>query len=75
MLMLNSLYPAVMLENQFPVGQIRSFEGDITILGDNYYWIGLVNVETKKDLYQPYLQIHYENRTVAPNGHWTMKIN
>ena len=71
----NSLYPSVMLENPYPVGQIRSFEGNITILGDNYYWIGSVNVETKKDLYQPYLQIHYENRTVAPNGHWTMKIN
>lgn len=50
---------------------------------DNSYWIGDANVETKVDLYQPYLQINHlgpehglpENRTIAPNGSFTMKIN
>lgn len=45
-----------MANNKFPVGQILQFEGDPTILSqDDYYWIGDVEVQTKKDLYSPYL--------------------
>lgn len=73
----NSLYPAVMSQNMYPTGQIFQYEGDITIL--DKYWIGEVEVSTKSDLYQPYLQIHHKTpsgwRTVAPNGKFNMVIN
>lgn len=66
-----------MAENDFPTGQIFQFEGDPTIL--NKYWIGEAQVETKSDLYQPYLQVHHKTksgwRTVAPNGSFNMVIN
>ncbi len=50
---------------------------------DNSYFIAESSVETTKDLYQPYLQINHlgkdqglsENRTIAPNGSFDMKIN
>ena len=88
----NSLYPSVMADNKFPVGQTLEFVGDIEILfkldgeiwnKDNSYFIADASVETIKDLYQPYLQINHlgkehgflENRTIAPNGTFNMKIN
>jgi len=78
----NGLYPSRMKTWEMPVGVIRQFEGDITILDkdkDKYYWIGDAQVSTKKDLYQPYLQIPFKIgngfRTVAPNGLFRMKIN
>src|ERR1700728_3230737 len=63
-----------------PTGHIRQFEGDITILDqDKFYWIGDAEVNTKRNMYQPYLQIHCDTgkgfRTVAPNGNFSMKIN
>jgi len=48
------------------------------------YFIADAFVETTRDLYQPYLQINHlgkedglpeNNRTIAPNGSFTMKIN
>uniref|UniRef100_A0A896YUU9 DNA polymerase n=1 Tax=Coniophora puteana TaxID=80637 RepID=A0A896YUU9_9AGAM len=75
----NSLYPAVMADNLFPTGKIYQFEGDPSILGQSKYWIGEALVSTKKDLYQPYLQIHHKTkggwRTVAPNGDFKMVIH
>jgi len=76
----NGLYPSRMKTWGMPVGVIRQFEGDITILDqDKYYWIGDAQVSTKKDLYQPYLQIPLKTgqgfRTVAANGLFRMKIN
>ena len=75
----NSLYPSVMKNNKFPVGNITYFEGDITILGNDKYWIGSVDVNTNKTLYQPYLQIHYKTpvgfRTISLNGSFKMVIN
>ena len=74
----NSLYPSTMKDNLFPTGKITQFEGDISIL-DNIYWIGDVNISTKKDLYQPYIQFHHDTgnglRTISPNGSWNMKLN
>jgi hypothetical protein len=65
-----------------PTGVIRQFEGDITILDkdkDKYYWIGDARVNSKGNLYQPYLQIPFKTgsgfRTIAPNGNFSMKIN
>uniref|UniRef100_A0A896Z909 DNA polymerase n=1 Tax=Coniophora puteana TaxID=80637 RepID=A0A896Z909_9AGAM len=73
----NSLYPAVMSRSLYPCGNMFQYEGDISILEN--YWIGETKVETKKDLYQPFLQIHHKTksgmRTVAPNGKFSMVIN
>lgn len=74
----NSLYPYNMKSNKFPVGIIRKFIGDITILNDNdYYWFG--DISTKKDLYQPYLQLQVDTkngmRTISPNGSFNMILN
>ncbi len=59
----NSLYPFIMKNSLFPIGKIYKFEGDITIL-KNYYWIGDVDIETKKDLYQPYIQVYHKTKEV-----------
>lgn len=83
----NSLYPTMMKENPFPIGEMIQFQGDIKWLykfdpqfnNKNTYWIADVNVQTKKDLYIPYLQINHisniSKRTISPNGSFTMKIN
>lgn len=88
----NSLYPSVMAHNKFPTGKTYEFIGDIELLyqlepsiwtTDNSYFIADAQVETIKDLYQPYLQVNHlgkeqgfsENRTIAPNGSFNMKIN
>uniref|UniRef100_A0A896Z9J5 Probable DNA polymerase n=1 Tax=Coniophora olivacea TaxID=85977 RepID=A0A896Z9J5_9AGAM len=73
----NSLYPAVMENSKLPCGKMFEFEGDPSILDKE--WIGKVEVETKQDLYQPYLQLHYKTnsgmRTISPNGKFSMVIN
>ena len=76
----NGLYPSRMKTWGMPTGPIRQFEGDITILDqDKYYWIGDAEVNTKRNMYQPYLQIHCDTnkgfRTEAMNGNFRMKIN
>jgi hypothetical protein len=76
----NSLYPYIMKTSKFPVGIIRKFIGDITILTNNdYYWFGDCDISTKKDLYQPYLQLHVDTkngmRTISPNGSFNMTLN
>ena len=77
----NYLYPFVMLEHKYPVGQISEFFGDISILEDKY-WIAEASVRTKRDLRHPYLQIHHSIdgnksrlRTISPNGCFNMKIH
>lgn len=58
---------------------IISFHGDISILSEDIYWIGDVDVSTKKDLQHPYLQIHSKVngslRTVSANGSFSMKLH
>ena len=76
----NSLYPYIMKTSKFPVGIISKFIGDITILNDKeYYWFAASDISTKKDLYQPYLQLHLKTkngmRTVSPNGSFNMILN
>jgi hypothetical protein len=74
----NALYPSEMKKNEFPVGQIKQFHGDISIINPKY-WIADVIAETKSDLHAPYLQIHHETdagiRTVSPNGSFRMRIH
>ena len=68
-----------MRNNLFPVLRRNTnyFEGDISILGpreNNILFVSDCKVTSKKDLYQPYLQIHLlktskgQKRTIAPNG-------
>jgi DNA polymerase elongation subunit (family B) len=71
----NSLYPSVMHNQLFPIGDIIKFNGDISLLKNEFYWFAEVEVSTKKDLKIPYLQIRYNNRTVSPNGTFKMIIN
>nr|YP_009652969.1 DNA polymerase [Taiwanofungus camphoratus]QCG70007.1 DNA polymerase [Taiwanofungus camphoratus] len=77
----NSLYPYVMSEFKYPIGQIIQFEGDPTIL-DNKYWIGDVNVTSKNDMFIPPIQLHHNItnksggiRTISPNGSFNCKLN
>ena len=74
----NSLYPFVMSNNPFPIGLINQFEAIL----DDVYWIGDVDISTKKDMYIPPIQLHYNLsnksggvRTISPNGSFNMKIN
>ena len=57
----------------------NEFEGDITIIDQDKYWISQAEVNSKKDLREPYLQIHHKTkqgfRTVSPNGKFSMVIN
>ena len=71
----NSLYPSSMANNLFPVGDIIKFKGDITLINEDYYWFAEVKVESKTDLYIPYLQIRHNKRTISPNGKFKMIIN
>ena len=78
----NSLYPSVMKDFEYPCGDIMKFVGDPTILctpNSKYYFIADAFVETIKDLHKPYLQIHHKignsTRTVAANGKFNMVIN
>nr|CAI9430479.1 DNA polymerase [Fomitopsis pinicola] len=77
---INSLYPFVMSQFKYPIGQIIQFEGDPTIL-DNY-WIGDVDVSTKQDMFIPPIQLHHNIscksggiRTISPNGSFNTKLN
>lgn len=77
----NSLYPFVMSVFKYPVAPINQFEGDITILEDNY-WIGDVELQTKKDMFIPPIQLHHNFsgksggiRTISPNGSFNCKLN
>ena len=70
----NSLYPSVMKSCFMPVGKIRRFEGDITLIDPNAFGIFEANIIAPK-MKIPLLQtkIKTENgfRTLAPVGNWT----
>jgi hypothetical protein len=67
----NSLYPYVMLNNNFPVGdpvyfeklKNRDLKDNLDLFGHFY-----VKIKTPEDLKHPILQLHYNNRTVSPLG-------
>nr|YP_010977162.1 hypothetical protein UYH45_mgp03 [Daedalea dickinsii]WNZ34367.1 hypothetical protein [Daedalea dickinsii] len=79
----NSLYPSVMHNNKFPVGNIIQFQGNINVINENNdkYWIGDCIISNKKDMSPP-IQLHYnitgkagDMRTLSVNGKFNMKIN
>jgi DNA polymerase type B, organellar and viral len=70
----NSLYPSKMASQLFPIGNINEFYSLNEVPKDSY-WFAKVLVQTKSDLYIPYLQIRLNNRTVSPNGKFEMVIN
>jgi hypothetical protein len=75
----NSLYPSIMRDSLYGVGQIIQFKGDITQISKNKIWFAKVEVESKYDLEHPLLQLHYKTkegvRTVAANGKFTTVIS
>lgn len=68
---LNSLYPAVMLQNDFPVGAPRFVEGAIDLHAKDTFGFLKVNVTRPTDLNMPLLMTKLDGRTVAPLGSWT----
>ena len=64
----NSLYPSVMLNYKYPIGNPTYFEGDILKDNINPYGFFYCKITTPQNLKNPILQIHYNNRTVSPLG-------
>lgn len=74
----NSLYPFVMLTNKVPTGEIKFFEGDITLIKSWSEICGFLRVEitAPENLKHPIIQTKLRVgvaglRTVAPLGTWT----
>lgn len=72
----NSLYPYIMKFFKMPVGTVKYFMGDISLLGEIPYGIFEVELETPKFIRHPILQVRVRtknggNRTISPLGNWT----
>lgn len=67
----NSLYPFVMKNNQYPVGSPTYFEGDILKTDSNPFGFFYANITSPDYLNHPILQLHYNLRTVSPLGSWS----
>jgi hypothetical protein len=68
----NSLYPFVMKDNDYPVGNPTYFEGNIINADPNAFGFFYCKIIAPKDLKHPILQIHHKTkdgiRTVSPLG-------
>ena|ERR1700689_2177878 len=71
----NSLYPFVMREYPYPVGNPIYFEGNILKTENNPFGFFYVNIQIPLDLKHPILQIHHKTeggmRTVSPLGNFS----
>lgn len=67
----NSMYPAVMRDMDYPVGPPTFFEGHIDLNDHNTFGFLRVQVTAPKDLFAPLLMTRVGGRTVAPLGTWT----
>lgn len=67
----NSMYPAVMRDMDYPVGSPTFFEGSVDLNDHNTFGFLRVQVTSPKDLFAPLLMTRVGGRTVAPLGSWT----
>jgi len=70
----NSLYPFVMREKEYPIGNPIYFEGNILKINHQAFGFFYCKITAPKDLPHPILQTHVKTkdglRTVAPLGNW-----
>nr|UEX92847.1 hypothetical protein [Marasmius tenuissimus] len=70
----NSLYPYVMKEHDYPIGSPTYFEGDIYKGYDDPFGIFYCEITSPKDLLHPIIQTHAKTkggvRTISPLGTW-----
>lgn len=71
----NSLYPYVMANFKYPIGNPTYFEGDITKIEPNAFGFFYCKIIAPEGLIHPILQIHHKGndgqlRTIAPLGEW-----
>ena len=70
----NSLYPSVMKNNDFPVGKPTYFEGDIRKINNEAFGIFYCEIESPEYLEHPIIQTHVKTksgiRTISPLGNW-----
>lgn len=69
---INSLYPAVMQNKNFPIGKPTYFEGDIRKYDAEAFGFFQCKVEAPTDLIHPIIQLHVKTkagtRTMSPTG-------
>jgi DNA polymerase type B, organellar and viral len=68
----NALYPFVMLNKEYPIGNPTYFKGDIFILSKKPFGFFYCKIIAPDNLLHPILQIHYKTkegiRTISPLG-------
>lgn len=69
---INSLYPSVMQNKNFPIGKPTYFEGDIRKYNNEAFGFFYCKVETPNNLLHPIIQLHIKTksglRTISPLG-------
>ena len=65
----NSLYPFVMCENNFPVGDGEWVDGE-NIDINNFFGFLNCEVECEKNIKKPFLSINTKNGLISPVGYW-----
>jgi len=73
----NSLYASVMINNPYPVGNPTYFEGNILFTSldplaveNRPFGFFYCKITAPDNLKHPILQLHHNNRTIAPIGNW-----
>lgn len=70
----NSLYPFVMKEFEYPIGNPTYFEGNIRNINKDAFGIFFCEIESPKFLEHPIIQTHVKTkngiRTISPLGNW-----
>jgi hypothetical protein len=71
----NSLYPSVMVNCKYPVGNPTYFEGDLFKYQPELFGFFYCKITTPEYLEHPILQVHHKTnagiRTISPLGSWT----
>jgi DNA polymerase elongation subunit (family B) len=70
----NSLYPFVMRDKEYPIGSPTYFIGNILNMNPNAFGFFYCKITAPDNLLHPILQTHYKTkdgiRTIAPLGNW-----